>query len=63
MTDKIKRGPGRPRLGRGVRLGLRVSPEVAEQWVGLRREGETASDAFARVVETVARCERCGGGS
>jgi len=63
MTDKNKRGPGRPRLGRGVRLGFRVSREVAERWAAMRREGESGTDRFERLVESAAGCERCGGGA
>lgn len=50
MTE-AKRGPGRPRLGRTIRAGgLRMTPETAARWEGLRRQGESRSDLFERVV-------------
>ena len=45
------KGPGRPPLGRSVRLGsVRMTEATAAQWEALRRPGESLSDAFARLV-------------
>ena len=50
-----KRGPGRPRLGRTIRAGgLRMTPETAALWEGLRRDGESRNDLFERVVQAAA---------